>query len=307
MDVEQRVFGVEPRWLGVGDRRTGPVAVKRQVSGRRDCGHDRAQLGGITVARSLDPEVQPIYTLHARWLAEVLGSGDSLLTPGVAIWVVEHFDELEKYFIGRPDLAKDKRFLEIERLHDQLAPASPGAVQLMAELHVVHFLIIWNGAISAAKKRSDLQAILSWMPTPSSVPEDVAAVMAPGFVHPGQWVMSRRDTQLTWLIRFARAWKDQSADRQQALIDDPWALKAFAETVQTPTADSARLALLHLAHPDTFESIVSPDHKGFIVKRFADVAGDDEDIDRRLLVARAALAPQYCDAFGWYLDPLVHR
>lgn len=256
------------------------------------------------MARSLDPAVQPIYALHARWLAEVLGSGDSLLTPGVAIWTAEHLDELEKYFIGRPDLTKDKRFLE--KLHDQLAPASPGAVQLMAELHVVHFLIIWNGAISAAKKRSDLEAILSWMPTPSLVPDDVAAVMAPGFVHPGQWVMSRRDTQLTWLIRFARTWKSQSSDRQRTLVDKPWVLKAFAETIQTPTADSARLALLHLAHPDTFESIVSPNHKGLIVKRFADVAGDDEDIDRRLLVARAALAPQYGHAFGWYVDPLVH-
>ena len=41
--------------------------------------------------------------------------------------------------------------------------ASPEAIQLMAELHAVHFLIIWTGAISAAKKRSDLETILSWM------------------------------------------------------------------------------------------------------------------------------------------------
>jgi hypothetical protein len=243
--------------------------------------------------------------MHARWLSGVLGPGDSLLTPGAAIWTAEHLDELENHFIGKPDLTKDKRFLE--KLHDQLAPASPAAVQLMAELHVLHFLIIWNGAISAAKKRSDLDAILSWMPTPPPVPEDVAAAMAPGIVHPGQWVMTRRDTQLTWLIRFGRAWANLSTDRQQALIDDPWAMKAFATTVQAPAAESARLALLHLAHPDTFEAVVSPDHRGFIVDRFADVAGSDEDIDRRLLVARAALTPQYGEGFDWYRDPLFHR
>jgi hypothetical protein len=257
------------------------------------------------MARSRDPNVEPIYAMHQRWLSEVLGPGDSLLTPGVPVWTIEHLDELEKFFVGRPDLTKDKRFLE--KLHDQLAPASPSAVQLMAELHVVHFLIIDNIAISAAKKRSDLDAILWWMPTPATVPDDVAAVLEPGIVHPGQWVMTRRDTQLTWLIRFARSWKDLPSDRQLTLTRDPWALKAFAETIHAPTADSARLSLLHLAHPDTFEATVSADHKARIVDRFETVAGDDEDVDRGLLAARAALSPQYGDGFTWNDDPLVHR
>jgi len=119
--------------------------------------------------------------------------------------------------------------------------------------------------------------------------------------------MTRRDTQLAWLIRFARSWKYQSADRQRALNDDPWAMKEFAETIQSPQADSARLALLHLAHPDTFEAIVSSDHKRSIIDRFADVAGEDEDEDRRLLAARVALTPQYGEGFDWYRDLLVQR
>ena len=204
-----------------------------------------------------------------------------------------------------PDLTKGKRFLD--KLHDQLAHASPEAVQLMAELHAVHFLIIWTGAISAAKKRSDLEAIVSWMPVPCAVPADVLDAMAPGIVHPGQWVMTRRDTQLTWLIRFSRAWKDLPGERQRLLIEDPWAMKAFAEAIFAPSSDSARLALLHLAHPDTFEPIVSPDHKRLITERFADEARSDADIDRRLLAARAALTAQYGESFDWYADPLVHR
>ena len=81
--------------------------------------------------RSQDPAVGPIYAMHARWLSEVLGPGDSLLTPGTPIWTVEHLDELAENFVDKPDLTKDKRFLE--KLHDQLVPASPGAVQLMAD------------------------------------------------------------------------------------------------------------------------------------------------------------------------------
>jgi 5-methylcytosine-specific restriction protein B len=256
------------------------------------------------LARLATSGVDEIYAMHSRWLGEVLGPGDSLLSPGTPIWTIEHLEELERLFIGQPDLTKDKRFLE--KLRDQLAEASPGAVQLMAEIHVVHFLIIWTGAISAAKKRSDLEAILSWMPAPARVPDDVSEAMGPGVVHPGQWVMTRRDTQLTWLIRFARAWKAQAIERQQALVSDAWQLKTFSEEVVAPASDSARLALLHLAHPDTFEAIVSQGHKDLIAARFDDVAGGERDVDRRLLAIRTELTPRLGAGFNWYNDPLVH-
>jgi MoxR-like ATPase len=268
--------------------------------------YDRGSRLGVKriVAPSDKPGVTALYALHDRWLSSVLGVGDSLFTPGSPIWTAYHLDELEHDFSGQPDLTKGKRFLE--KLHDQLANVSPEAIQLMAELHAVHFLIIWIGAISAAKKRSDLEAILAWMPVPCAVPNGVLDAMTPGLVHPGQWVMTRRDTQLTWLIRFSRAWKELPTDRQRLLLADPWALKAFAETIEAPTSDSARLALLHLAHPGTFEPIVSPNHKRLITERFASVAGRDPDIDRRMQTAREALTPAYGTGFDWYdTDPLV--
>ncbi len=138
-----------------------------------------------------------IYTVHRRWLTEVL-PGDSLLTPGKPIWSEEHLLELQEHFVDNPDLTGGKTFLE--KLRDQLAPASPHAVQLMAELHVVHFLLVWTGAISASKKIQDLEAILSWMPNPPAIPEGIRLAMEPGLVHPGQWVLTRRDVQLSWLI-----------------------------------------------------------------------------------------------------------
>jgi MoxR-like ATPase len=243
--------------------------------------------------------------MHARWITGVLGPGDSLFTPGTAVWTAEHLDELGRDFIGQPDLTKGKNFLD--KLHDQLAHVSAGAVQLMSELHAVHFLIISNSAISALKKRRDLEAIVSWMPVPCTVPDDVLAVMAPGLVHPGQWVMTRRDTQLAWLIRFSRAWKDLPETRQHELIADPWALKAFSETIQSESSDSARLALLHLAHPDTFEAIVSPGHRQLITMRFAEAGGTDPGLDRRLLAIRATLEREYGERFDWYADPLFRR
>jgi hypothetical protein len=38
----------------------------------------------VTVSRNQGMDA--IYAMHARWLTEILGPGDSLFTPGTAIW-----------------------------------------------------------------------------------------------------------------------------------------------------------------------------------------------------------------------------
>jgi MoxR-like ATPase len=255
------------------------------------------------VAVSGNQGTDAIYSMHARWLTEVLGPGDSLVTPGAPVWTGEYLDELERAFVAHPDTTPGKRYEE--KLRGQLAGVSPGAKQLMAELHAVHFLMIWVGAISAAKKVSIIKTILAWMPAPPDVPADVEAAMAPGLVHPGTWVMTRRDTQITWLIRFSAAWKKLAEAEQRSLVTDPWALKDFTERVDAPSANSAQMAVLHLAHPQTFDPTVSTDHKRWITDRFADVAGDNPDVDRRMVTVREALTPQYGEGFDWYQDWLV--
>jgi MoxR-like ATPase len=261
----------------------------------------RAVMGlAISTVEGMDA----IYAVHARWLTEVLGPGDSLFTPGALIWTTDHLDELERAFVGHPDTTPGKKYEE--KLRDQLASVSPGAKQLMAEMHAVHFLMIWTGAISAAKKISILETILAWMPAPPEIPVDVQEAMAPGLVHPGTWVMTRRDTQITWLIRFSAAWKVLGESERQSIGADPWVLKDFAGRVDAPSSNSAQMAMLHLAHPEVFEPIVSADHKRWITIRFADAAAASPDEDRRLLSIRSALTPEYGEGFDWYADRLVH-
>ncbi len=251
------------------------------------------------------PNTEPLYALHRRWLTQVLPEGDSLLTPGAPVWTTANLDELDRQFVGQPDVTKDKKFLE--KLRDQLSGCDPLAVQLMAELHIVHFLHVFTGAISAAKKRSDIETILSWMPTPPALPEDVVATLSPGMIHPGQWVITRRDTQLTWLIHFSLAWRRLDAADQQRMIDDPWALKALVNEVEAPSAESARLAMLHMSHPDSIEPVTSVDHKAAIAARFEAFAGGETDVDRQLLAIRKVLEPEYGEGFDWYLNDLDRR
>jgi len=249
------------------------------------------------VARVRDGGADELYELHERWLAHVVPGNGSLIDD-TSVWTSEHIEELLERFVGQPDETKDKRFLD--KLHDQLAGCSPEAVQLMAELHVVHFLHVFNGAISAAKKRGDVETVLSWMPSPPPLPPGVVETFAPGLIHPGQWVLSRRDTQLTWLIRFTAAWLALPASDRDQLLESPWEFKAFVNGVDAPSADGARLAMLHMTFPDTFDPIVSNDHKTAIAARFADVAGDDPDLDRKLLRIRDHLSPDLGEGFDWY-------
>lgn len=53
-----------------------------------------------------------IYAVHARWLTEVLGPGDSLFTPGAPVWTREHLDELELAFVANPDTTPGRRYEE---------------------------------------------------------------------------------------------------------------------------------------------------------------------------------------------------
>ena len=270
--------------------------------------YDRGSSLGVkrTVALSDKPDTTALYDLHNRWLGGVLG-GWRLALHAQVRRSGPRITSTSWSVISAAGRISPRASGTCDKLHDQLANVSPGAIQLMAELDAVHFLIIWigrhlRGDEAPATWRRSWPGCRSRAPVPDSVLE----AMTPGLVHPGQWAMTRRDTQLTWLIRFSRAWKELPADRQRLLVTDPWALKDFTETIHAPTSDSARLALLHLAHPDTFEPSVSPNHKLLMAERFAEAAGSDPDIDRRLLTARAALTPVYGEGFDWYQDPVVH-
>ena len=256
------------------------------------------------MADTSTPELESLYRFQRRLFEDVLENGGSLLTPGKVVWIRQNFDELQELFVEQPDLTPGRSFLD--KLHLQLAGARQSSKQLMAELLIEHFLIIYAGAISPASKLRTIDTVLSWMTDPPPIPDDVREVLALGPVHPGQWALTRRDIQLTWLIQFARLWLDQPPTERARLLDDPWALRDFTDPMTDLGTENQRLALLHLTFPATFEAIVAPDHKRDIVSRFSAVAGHETDVDRRLIELRAALTPGE-KRLDWYSDPMRFR
>ncbi len=249
-----------------------------------------------------DAAVDQPYAYQRYWLHQVLEDNDSLLTPGSRIWTIANLDELQRNFVEQPDTTPGRSFLE--KLHLQLAGAGQAAKQLMAELLVEHFLIFWEGAMSATSKLKTIETVLSWLNEPPEIPAIVRDVMARGLVHPGQWALTRRDVQVTWLIQFCRAWLALPGVERARLRDDPWAMREFTDPLTDDGTENARLALLHLTFPQTFEAIVSPGHKRLILQRFTELPGQAEDPDRRLLELRGQLGGPELD---WYSDPMVYR
>jgi hypothetical protein len=133
----------------------------------------------VTVSRNQGMDA--IYAMHARWLTEVLGPGDSLFTPGTAIWTKGHLDELERvrrapgHHAGQAARGKAPRPARGRLAGGQAADGGAACSALPHDL---------GWAISAATKVSILNAILAWMPAPPDVPADVVQAMAPGLVPP---------------------------------------------------------------------------------------------------------------------------
>lgn len=255
------------------------------------------------MARVVREGAEAAYTLQHRWMHESLVTGESLLTDRTDVWTADVLNELVEHFIETPDYTEKTSF--VDKLSGQLADASDVAVLLMAELFVVNYLIVASEATGPKRKRQVIETILGWRFDDIEIPEPVLGALSRGFAHPGQYANSYPNIQVGYLIRFSL--EAIARDDWLSIADDPWALRDFVKSIETEAADNAaRLAILHLSHPDVFDPIVNPKHKRLILERFrpnADVA----DVDRALLEVRADLEPELGHNFLWWSEPFVHR
>ncbi len=237
------------------------------------------------MARVNLPAAQPIYDAADRFVDAALRSDGSLFTPGHPVWSGVAVEELYRRFAESPDLS-DRSFLE--KFRDQLAGAPAAVFQLAGELIYVHLLIA-TGTIGGQAKRSLITTVLSWSPEPVAIPRELDAALDQGLARVGTAFLTYRPYQLAFLLRFVRDWKRLPADRRSELLADPWAFKAMLFGVEISHAYAQREAILHLVLPDTFEAVVSREHKQQLARRFAAlVAQPSNDVDRQLWQIRAA-------------------
>ena len=254
-----------------------------------------------------------VYKAAEEWVERALRSDDSLFTPGKPIWTSQWLGELHERFLNRPDESSDKFLAKIER---QLANSPPEVYQLMAEALYVYFLI--TDTTGSSKKQENIKTVLGWSQHAVSIPSDLVDGLTPGIAGTGQAFNHLRPFQVGSIIEFTEQWKQQPSSSQERLLDDPWAFKEFLVAIkfrslllrdsQKKTSAQGQ-ALLHLVFPDTFEAIVSFEHKTKIAKAFAHLVEDpsENDIDRKLGTIRRALAAEYGTDVHLFYEPNIRE
>lgn len=231
-----------------------------------------------------------------------LRGSDSLFAPGRAIWSKEVIEDLYERFVQRPDTSSDSFEVKLQR---QLAHAPQETIQLAAEIFFVHFLIALE--IGGTAKRKALKAVLGWMNKPAQIPPTLDAALEKGIAKTGVAFKTYRPFQLHLIIEFLRKWKQLTQEKRDRALEDPWYFKEVLFSVPVDKAYSQRNGLLYLVHPDTFEDIVSRDHKEQIVEAFPDLVSETtEDVDRKLAEIRAGLQKRYGKAVSFY-EPEIKR
>jgi 5-methylcytosine-specific restriction protein B len=250
-----------------------------------------------------DSNAPLVYDAADRWVHAALKGSDSLFTSGTPIWSDAVIGDLYEKFVENPDTGS--RSFE-EKFRDQLSGAAPDTAQLAAELLFVHFLAAID--MTGDHERGVLNTVLGWSASPVPIPPDLAAALDGGFSATGVAFRTRCPFQLTFLLEFVKAWKTLSSSQQDRLLADPWAFKEFVFALPIQGAQTQRCVLLHLVHPDTFESITSENMKQRIERAFAEyVTTESGDVDRQLEEIRAALTEEYGRPIRYWDDDVKPR
>jgi hypothetical protein len=249
------------------------------------------------MARITATNVQPFYAAAQRFVDAALRTDDSLFTPGTAIWSIANIDDLYRRFIEQPDLGGDSFEAKFQR---QLAGAPPAIYQLAGELIYVHLLIA-AGNIGYQAKRALITMVLNWSPTPITMPAELDQALRQGLARVGVAYLTYRPYQLGFLLEFVRHWKRMPEAERSAALSDPWAFKQALFNLPIHHAYAQREALLHIVHPDTFEAIVSREHKQQFAKKWAEYAATpSDDVDRMLLAIRQGYQQRHNAPIDFY-------
>lgn len=245
-----------------------------------------------------------VETVGRRLIESGFEKDDSLLTPDVPIWTVEHLDELIRDYVDRPDAGEGGFF---EKLEQQLAGTSPEAVQLFGEILILNVLPISN--MGGTLKVKQVETVLRMSASPPSLPNEVnEALVAGGVFNGGQAFTTFRWAQIVWLIQLARHFKSLPEQRQMDALADPLIFRE--EVAAVPTGQAAqRQSLLYLAFPQFYLPVVNVAHRKTIRDTFAAeyLPSPTGDVDADLAQIYEAITDQEGDQVDLYAKPWVDR
>lgn len=248
------------------------------------------------------PDIGPFRALSDEYL-RAIREEDSVFTPGRRVWTLENSQELERAFVDRPD--EGGRSFD-EKLNDQLAGVSDGALQLFAEVWCLSLAPLAD--YTTGKKRQPLTEVLVRMSDPVALPPVVEDALETGAFSGGVAFKTRRPFQLALLIRVASLLLSMQEDERAAALSEPHGFDSALASISDPNEPAQRAALRWLLFPDYYLPIVSERHRRAIVDAFHDhLDGHATSRDEELHQIRAGLTEELGADPNFYEPRLLDR
>ena len=248
-----------------------------------------------------------ILTAAEQWKHRCLLSGRSLFT-NRRLWTRENFEELEALFVETPDQSDVSFLAKLER---QLAPGSPDAKCLWAEMTWVYRLIQARGSMGPETKRNRIADIWRWsereFPEGHGLLDD--AVLGAGILSPGIAYNILSWKEFRFFVVAMLRWFSLERRERESLLDRSWDFASWLDNTEFVVGRMFRHALLFLLFPDKFEPIVSNNGKRQITSRLHQGerldTSNQVELDRALLTIRRRLEDEYPDEeVHFYLSPI---
>src|ERR1700687_2159462 len=156
--------------------------------------------------------------------------GDKSIFTDETLWTLPYLDELQRYFVENLDMGEGN-FLE--KLREQLAPASPAAKRLAAELMWVMMLFPSKTNVSRQTKSELVREIWSW--SGDELREEHPLLHAPlqrGIGSAGRASSIFRGAELVFFIRLLRAFKPEPLEQRRILLGDPWVFANYMDKIE---------------------------------------------------------------------------
>ena len=210
-----------------------------------------------------------------KWKQRCLLDGGSLLGEE-RLWTRKNFEELRTLFVERPD--EGNRSFE-DKLHDQLADASPQAKRLWAE--ITWALLLMVASVKGVTKLDRIRTVWEW--SGEALPEDhwaLGDVLHEGFATPGQAYHRHQWREFAFIVALMLAWTAMSRTRRESLLSDPWGFSNWVDAQEGAQRRQFRHALLFLLFPEDFEPTMALGHKKKFLKGFGGDAVKTADVER---------------------------
>ena len=260
-------------------------------------------------------EFMPVYEAADLWIDRALKSDDSLFTPGTPIWSERWLAEARTRFLDKIEAWNGGDFFG--KLESVLEGSPPEVYQLMGEAVYVTYLMVWNVAAGQDKKIDNINRTTG---NRAGVPHSLRAGLETGIMMPGAFFIAAVGVHPAFVIEFVDKWKKEGLGDELLDRDDlraPWEFKKVVMETELlkkmkgigfGAPNFMRVALLHLAHPDSFEAMVVPNKQKLAVapKLRHLVTKPTDDPDCRIYQIRKGLEPQYGENFTFF-DPPICR